>query len=87
MGSGRIRAGDGATRSRIAWRSKLRPCVLAKLVLYLGLPGSTTASPGACRFTIRPEMTLNRLSRKPARPIRSVTAISSGAAPPGRTAK
>ena len=40
---------------------------------------STTASPGASRFTIRPEMTLNRFSRKPARPIRSVTAISSGA--------
>jgi hypothetical protein len=40
---------------------------------------STTASPGASRFTVRPEMTLNRLSRKPARPIRSVTAISSGA--------
>ena len=40
---------------------------------------SITASPGACRFTIRPEMTLNRFSRKPARPLRSVTAISSGA--------
>ena len=40
---------------------------------------STTASPGVRRFTIRPEMTLNRLSRKPARPARSVSAISSGA--------
>jgi hypothetical protein len=40
---------------------------------------SIIASLGACRFAIRPEMTLNRLSRKPARPLRSVTAISSGA--------
>ena len=40
---------------------------------------STIASPGARRLTIRPETTLNRLSRKPARPIKSVTAISSGA--------
>ena len=40
---------------------------------------SIIASPGARRFTIRPEMTLNRLSPKPARPRRSVTAISSGA--------
>lgn len=40
---------------------------------------SIIASPGARRLSIRPEMTLNRLSRKPARPVRSVTAISSGA--------
>jgi hypothetical protein len=39
---------------------------------------STTASPGARNLTIRPEMTLNRFSRRPARPLRSVIAISSG---------
>jgi hypothetical protein len=40
---------------------------------------STTASPGARRLIIRPETTLNRFSRKPARAARSVTAVSSGA--------
>jgi hypothetical protein len=40
---------------------------------------SIIASPGACVFASRPEITLNRFSRKPARPLRSVTAISSGA--------
>ena len=47
---------------------------------------SIIASPGARRLIIRPEITLNRFSRKPARPLRSVTAISSGAGatPAGR---
>ncbi len=40
---------------------------------------STTAAPGARRFIIRPEITLNRFTRKPARAARSVTAVSSGA--------
>ncbi len=40
---------------------------------------SITASPGARGSASRPEMTLNRFSRKPARPLTSVTAISSGA--------